>query len=268
MKTRSITLSLACLTLTALLAASALSQDKDYKAGQKAPAQEMNPEMQAWMKAGTPNENHHRLNYAVGKWNCTIKMWEPGAEKPSVSKGTDVTKWILQNHYVATEFNGEFMGMPFAGHGIGGYDNINQRYFNIWFDTMSTGPSTETGAFDESTKTFFLAGEFNSPMGSKMYSRTVIKIVSDDKHVLTMYHGEDADKLDKVMEITYDRDRSAAAPTGKHRVVTIEKADDKKLAAKLPGCCQAAADAGKACAHACCVEAAKAGKVCPKCSKG
>ena len=56
--------------------------------------------------------------------------------------------------------------------------------------------------------------------------------------------------------------------TGKHRLAAVEKTDDKKLAAKLPGCCQTAADAGKTCDHACCAEAAKEGKVCPKCSKG
>ncbi len=56
--------------------------------------------------------------------------------------------------------------------------------------------------------------------------------------------------------------------TGKHRLAAVEKTDDKKLAAKLPGCCQTAVDAGKTCDHACCVKAAKADKVCPKCSKG
>ncbi|MCH7870636.1 MAG: DUF1579 domain-containing protein, partial [Planctomycetes bacterium] len=213
MKIRSITLSLACLTLTALLAAPALSQDKDYNTGQKADVQKMSPEAQAWEKAAAPNENHRRLNYAVGKWNCTVKMWEPGAEQPGVSKGTDVSKWILGNRFLATEFEGSYMGQQFSGRGIGGYDNINQRYFNVWVDTMSTGPTTETGTYDESAKTFTFTGEFNSPMGSKMYSRTVIKIVSDDKHILTMYHGETAEKLTNAMELTYDRDKNwGAAP--------------------------------------------------------
>ena len=257
MKTRSICTPLACLALSALLAVPVIAQEKENKAGQKPAAQEMSPEALAWMKAGTPTENHHRLNYAVGKWNCTVKMWEPGAEQPSISKGIDVTKWTLQNHYLQTEFKGDFMGMPFAGNGITGYDNINQRYFSVWIDTMSTGPMIETGSYDESAKTFTFTGEFNDPMGSKMHSKTVIKVVSEDSHLLTMYHGETIDKLNKIMEITYDRDKKwgAAAPTGEPR-----------LAAKLPRCCQSAADAGKTCAHACCVEAAKADKVCAKCS--
>ncbi|NNM26040.1 MAG: hypothetical protein HKO59_08660, partial [Phycisphaerales bacterium] len=39
------------------------------------------------------------------------------------------------------------------------------------------------------------------------------------------------------------------------------------IAADLPGCCQAAKDAGGVCDHPCCVAAAERGEICPTCAK-
>lgn len=41
-----------------------------------------------------------------------------------------------------------------------------------------------------------------------------------------------------------------------------------EIAVVLPGCCQAAKEAGKECDHACCVEARAKGEVCPRCLGG
>ncbi|MCZ6817169.1 MAG: DUF6370 family protein, partial [Planctomycetota bacterium] len=70
---------------------------------------------------------------------------------------------------------------------------------------MSTGMMTEYGQYDEKTKTYTYTGEFDNPMGEKMSSKSVIKVISKDKHILTMHHGKNADSLTKVMEITYER---------------------------------------------------------------
>ncbi|MCG8407433.1 MAG: DUF1579 domain-containing protein [Phycisphaerales bacterium] len=196
---------LALLSAMLLIPAAAPAQEKK-DAEKKGPPnlEEMNKEMQAWMEAGRPNENHKRLNDMIGDWKCSVKMWQPGMPATQ-SSGTCTNQWVLQNRYVHTTYKGNMMGMPFEGAAITGYDNINKRYFSTWMDTMSTGMMVEYGQYDEKAKTYTYTGEFDNPMGGKMSSKSEIKVLSKDKHILTIHHGEDAKSLKKVMEITYER---------------------------------------------------------------
>ena len=190
---------------TMLLPGVAQAQEKKDAEGKESPdSGTMNEEMMARMQAGKTNENHERLDYMVGDWKCSVKMWELG-QPPMETSGTCKNEWVLQKHYVRTVYQGNFMGMPFEGAGITGYDNITKRYFSTWTDTMSTGVMIEYGQYDETTKTYTYTGEFDSPMGEKMSSRSEIRVLSKDKHILTMHHGKDATSLTKVMEITYER---------------------------------------------------------------
>ena len=213
MNSRWISLPVLCAVAAAVMAAPVLAQDKpDAKGG----APQMNEEMMAWMKAATPNENHERLSYMIGKWKTTVKIWEPGKPEASVSTGTNVNEWLLGKRYVGTHYNGEFMGMPFEGMGITGYDNISGRYFSGWVDSMSTFMMTEYGQYHSASKTFTYTGRFTDPLGSNVKSKSVFKIVNDDKHVLTMYHTKPGQDEIRAMEITYVRDgggRAALTPT-------------------------------------------------------
>ncbi|MFQ5411374.1 MAG: DUF6370 family protein [Phycisphaerae bacterium] len=210
------------------------AKKKDDKAKKPGPPA-MNEEMMAWMKAGTPNENHERLNGMIGHWKATCKMWQNPDGEPMVSSGTCENFWILQKHYAMTKFQGEFMGMPFEGAGIFGYDNLKKRYFSNWIDSMSTGVMIEYGTYDEATNTYTYTGEFDTPTGGKMKSRSHIKILSKDKHVLTMYHGEDADKLHKVMEIVYERDATAAKTASAAKKVKTVQVACASCIFKMPG---------------------------------
>lgn len=196
---------LALLSAMMFIPAAAPAQEKK-DAEKKGPPNfgEMDKEMMAWMKASQPNENHKRLNDMIGEWKCSVTMWMPGMPATQ-SSGTCKNEWVLQKRYVHTMYKGNMMGMPFEGAGITGYDNINKRYFSNWMDTMTTGVMTEHGQYDEKTKTYTLTGEFDSPMGKKVRSKSEIKILSKDKHIMTMYHGEEAKPLEKVMEVTYVR---------------------------------------------------------------
>ncbi len=184
-------------------------QAQDEQAGGMSPEQAA--EMAAWMKAGTPGEHHQHLNDLVGNWNCAVKFWNPGSDEAMESSGKSSSEWILDGRYTIDSYKGDFMGMPFEGRGICGYDNINKRYFSIWMDSMSTGYMTETGQYDAGSKTFTFTGSFDTPTGGTMQSKSTIKVVSKDQHVLTMWHGESPGSLNKVMEITYNRAGSAAS---------------------------------------------------------
>lgn len=199
---------LAGAALTGMLVAPAISQEKQ-EAKQEGGHGEMTPEQRAWMEAGTPNENHTRLKYAIGKWSCTVTSWESGAE-PVQSTGKSESESIFDGRYVATRFKGEFEGGQFEGHGLIGYDNLKKKYFSAWIDSMSTGVFSEYGEYDEATKTFTYTGKMDGPLGKTYYTKSTIKIESKDRHVMTMYRGESPDKLERVLKVIYERDTEAA----------------------------------------------------------
>ncbi|MFQ5501179.1 MAG: DUF6370 family protein [Phycisphaerae bacterium] len=236
-----------CTSVALVLLGAAVAGAQDYQHGKKVdkaktddkakkPAMpEMNEEMMAWMKAGALNENHKRLNGMIGHWKTTVKTWMHGPGEPMMSTGKCENTWILKNHYVLTQYEGSFMGGTFEGAGITGYDNIRKQYFSNWIDSMSTSMMIEYGTFDEATNTFTYTGEFKSPTGNTMNSRSVIKIVNDDKSIFTMYHGEDAKNLLKVMEITYERDTTAKKTASAAMKVKMVKAGCAACTFKMPG---------------------------------
>ncbi|HZO86608.1 MAG TPA: DUF1579 family protein, partial [Verrucomicrobiae bacterium] len=104
-----------------LLAGFALASDK--KADPK--MEEMMKKMEA---AGTPGPAHKALDSLVGDWNAEVKMWMDPAAPPNVTKATAKNTWIMGNRFVQQDFKGEFMGKPFRGMGVTGYDNMKKSY--------------------------------------------------------------------------------------------------------------------------------------------
>jgi hypothetical protein len=98
-----------------------------------------NPQyMTDMLAAGAPGPRHEALAGRAGSWNVAGRMWEPGSEAMPM-QGTARTEALLGGRYIVEEFKADFMGMPFEGRLIQGYDNVTQRYWSLWFDSMSTG---------------------------------------------------------------------------------------------------------------------------------
>lgn len=220
----------AAMALTGFACGSALAQDTIKDAGQKAkqkadPHKEvkghdsdakhagdaaMSPEaaaeMEAWMKAATPGEHHAHLNYFVGTWNVTVRSYMGGPE-PMTSSGSSTVEWIMDGRFIKDNFKGDFMGSPFQGMGITGYDNLLGHYVGVWMDNMGTGLMTSKGKYDAATKTFTFKAEYADAMnnGKMKKLKEVMKIVSDSEYVFTMYDVSEDGEPKKEMEITYKR---------------------------------------------------------------
>lgn len=209
--------SLAVLAACSALVGVAFGQKADEKKpAAVTPAQqgqpEMSPEEMAWMQAAMPGPNHELLKSFAGKWTVSNKMWE-GEGEPQLSTGTAEVVALLDGRFYRESYKSEFMGMPFEGIGHTGYDNIGKKFISTWMDNMSTGVMSSEGTFDAATKTFAFSGEFSDPMGKKIKNRMTTKLVSNDEHVMTMFHTEPGGTEKKVMEIVYKRAaQSAAAP--------------------------------------------------------
>src|SRR4030095_7138272 len=115
---------LACGVLFGTSLVFAAEKDKEKTTGKDAKA---SAEMEAWMKAATPGEHHKNLNFFVGDWKTQNTMWMDGSE--TKTEGTAHIEWAMDGRYVISKHSGNFMGMPFQGMGIDGYDNVTSKYF-------------------------------------------------------------------------------------------------------------------------------------------
>lgn len=174
-------------------------------ADDKKPAPMMDPAMmEAMMKAGTPGDAHKKLDAFVGTWDTKATFWSvPGADPMSMT-GTAESKWTMGGRYLEENFKGDFMGMPFEGHGVTGYDNVKKQYWGTWMDNMSTSMMTSTGKNDGNTWMF--SGSMTDPMSGKDSMVTSkITVTDNDHHIMEMWGPGPDGKNYKSMQIDYTR---------------------------------------------------------------
>jgi len=168
-------------------------------------AAEQKAMMDAMMKAGTPGDNHKRLDGMVGTWDTKVKMWmEPGAA-PMESTGKAVNEWVLGGRWLQQKFDGTMMGAPFSGIGYTGYDNIRKSYVGTWMDSMSTGFMTSSGTGGDAKSWNFTAMSLDPMSGEPVSCEEKISWIDKDKHVFEMTCPDMDGNMYKMMEITYSR---------------------------------------------------------------
>jgi hypothetical protein len=197
-------LALIVLAVATSLAVPALAQEK--KPAAPPMSKEQQAQMDAMMKAMTPGEPHKRLAELAGEWTFTNKMWMDPAAPPTESTGTATYRMILGGRYLQTEQRGEFSGMPFEGIGLLAYDNVTQKYYSTWIDSMSTGLAFSTGSYDPMKRAYTWIGDMADPTrpGVMLKVREVITIVDANTHRLDWYQAEGGKEV-KTMEIVYAR---------------------------------------------------------------
>ena len=171
------------------------------KAAQEAMQQAM---MEQWMKLAQPGPRHERFKKLVGTWKTRTKYWDKPAAEPAITYGSATIRLLLDGRYVQETFRGEYMGKPFEGFGITGYDNFKGKYVMVWMDNMSTSILHMDGDYDEATKTMTAVGHMDTPMG-QVKMRGVSREVSDNETIFEMHVPGMDGKEFKHMEITYTR---------------------------------------------------------------
>jgi hypothetical protein len=170
-----------------------------------APAQETQDHeamMKAYMETTLPGEAHTKLAEMAGDWDYVMLSYEDPAH-PMEIKGTSTMNMVMDGRYLKQETKGMMMGMPFAGIGVTGYNNITKEYESIWYDNMGTGIMKSVGTGDGSLIT--MHSEYIDPMTRKEITvKTVSEMVSKDEHRFVWYNME-GDKEVKAFEITYTR---------------------------------------------------------------
>src|SRR5687768_11339230 len=131
--------------------------------------------MKAWQEASAVNEQHKQLAAGAGKWKSKVSMTMKPGDTPMTSEGVATRSMAMDGRVLVESFEGSFMGQPFKGHGMFGYDNVTGKYWSTWNDNMSTGIMLSQGTADEKG-VVTLTGEVMDPMTKKMSTmKTVVR---------------------------------------------------------------------------------------------
>lgn len=165
-------------------------------------------DMQACMVAGTPGKEHERLLKDVGVWKGKNTMWHyPGAQ-PMVTEATCKVTNFMDGRYIRLDWSGDMPGMgPYKGFGLEGYDNVAQKYVNLWVDNMSTGLMDGTGELSADGSTITWNFDYICPITKKQsVFRQIEKRTGPNSKTLDMF-GEDpkSGKEFKMMTIELTR---------------------------------------------------------------
>ncbi len=93
-------------------------------------------------------EELKKLQFLVGKFGGTNKMYMDPSQEPTESKGSIESKWILDDRYLNWNFNGEFMGMKMNGILTMSYDPMQKKFVGTWIDNMGNGILYFRGNFE------------------------------------------------------------------------------------------------------------------------
>lgn len=170
---------------------------------------EMTPEqkamMEAYMKAGTPGPQHHKLAESAGTYDVKVKSWDTPGAPPTESTGTATRTVDLGGRIIVERFDGTMMGQPFTGQGMTGFDNVTEKYWATWTDSMSTGMMMSEGTCEEKDVCTFV-GSWNDPITKgKVTARMVSRKTGPKTETFEMYGPGPDGKETKMMEMTYTK---------------------------------------------------------------
>jgi len=153
------------------------------------------------MRMPEPTEIHQRMLDGVGTWKGTMSAQYPGMP-PMQSKVTETVEALGPFHTV-TDFHAQFMGVPYHGHGIMGYDEASGEAFGTWTDNMSPHTSFMRGTVEVEgdTTTIEMRYEAPGPTGEMLPHRNV-GVHTGDRYSMTFYMGEgDAEVRTMTLEL-------------------------------------------------------------------
>src|SRR5262249_34028817 len=159
------------------------------------------PMAAAMAKYATPGPQHKMLQGMAGTWTVNAKFWMDPSKPPTEATGTAEYK-PMGDLWVTEDFTGTFMGKPFVGHGIDGYDLTKNKYVGTWIDSMGSYIMNSEGSADASGKVVtYTANDFD-PMTAKTGTvKEVIKMDSDKQHTMQMFKTGPDGKEMKMMEL-------------------------------------------------------------------
>jgi hypothetical protein len=151
-----------------------------------------------------PDAERGTLEAQAGTWDATVEAFlAPGP--PTTSSAVETNHLACDGRWLVTEFKGSFMGQPFEGHGVLGWDTFRKKLVGSWVDSAAAGLQTIEGAFDPEARILTLLAEGPDLSGKVVTSREITEWKSPDVRVLTIFNPGTLGKESIALRITYKR---------------------------------------------------------------
>lgn len=188
----------------AIASCNSVSQNVDWVDYGADPMQ--NPQyMQDMMAAGAPGAEHKAMADRAGTWKVEGMMWMAPDTEAMPMTATAKTEAILGGRFLVEEFKSSFMGEPFEGRLIQGYDNLTNEHWTVWTDNMSTGCYISRGTETKPGHVEFhgTAADILTPEGRPTRMTTTDN--GDGTYTMMMFDTRKDSGEFKVMELHYSR---------------------------------------------------------------
>lgn len=203
-----------CPVLMCLIAAVVLVGFVQLHAGEEAKTQmqgeaaqaKMEEQMAAMAKLGAPGDHHRHLQQMAGTWKADATFWMAPEAPPTKSTGTMKSEMILGGRFLKSDFAGDFMGSPFNGVAIDGYDNQAHKHMGLWMDSMGTSIISLEGSCEQGGKVQTMHTEFTDPMtGTLKKVKAMTTMQAPDRYLFEWWEAEGDGQMRKSMEIQYTK---------------------------------------------------------------
>lgn len=154
-------------------------------------------DLPVWMKM---TEEHRHLAESVGEYDAHLKVWMAPGTEPMEFTGKATRKAIHGGFFVEETFSSSWMGQPYQGRLIEGFDTVRREFFSIWIDSSGPMASHSRGTVEDGI--LKMAGTGPDRMtGKPKRTRYEVKAL-ETGHRMSMWDVTDSGSQ-KTMEITY-----------------------------------------------------------------
>jgi hypothetical protein len=139
-----------------------------------------------------PGEHHKHLKMMAGTWDVKSKFHMVPGQIIEMN-GVEVAKMQPGGFWLISDFSGKFMGEPFHGHGVLGYEAHKKEYVGTWTDSIASVLVISKGTCSKDGRVTTMIGKSFNPMEKREVTyKQVTEIKDANTKTFHMYdvHGK------------------------------------------------------------------------------
>ncbi len=145
------------------------------------------------------------LKRREGTWDSSMELQISADRAPMVAKGVQVDRLSADGLWLISDFKSDFMGRPFHGHAITGYDPVKRKYVGVWVDSQRRHLNLVEGDYDAKTKIFTTVSQDRDEKGRTITMKQITDESDPDTRVVTFASPNIGGRSIHRMVITYRR---------------------------------------------------------------
>jgi len=147
---------------------------------------------------------HQLMAKRAGRWSLTKKLSMPG-QPPMEATGTATITSILGGRFLREENEGMLFGQPVAAEMLSGYNDEAEAFEITWGWTGANRLISATGTSTDGGKTVHYTSSYDSGKGRKEQLVIDLRVIGDDRFVVTLTSRMPDGTDGPTVETTYTR---------------------------------------------------------------